>query len=341
MKNCIAALLISFYPVFCFAQQPDTVSIIGVGDIMMGSNYGSGILPPEEGAGLLRDVSAVLQDATVTFGNLEGVLMDSGGTPKQCRDPKVCYTFRTPVKYVQHLSNAGFDLMSIANNHAGDFGDAGRKSTMKTLTEAGISYAGQLQVPISVIERSGLRFALVAFAPNSNCVSLLNLENARKLVMRADSLADIVIVSFHGGAEGPQYQHVPRKHELFHGEDRGNVYAFAHAVVDAGADVVFGHGPHHTRGVEVYRNRFIAYSLGNFCTYGMNITGVNGLAPIAKVYTGPDGTFYKAKLYSTDQEERIRVRFDPSNRVLERIQTLSKEDFPGMEQRIDNYGIVR
>src|SRR3954470_385549 len=101
----------------------DTVSITGVGDIMMGSNYGNGMLPPDDGAGLMKEVEGMLNDSDVTFGNLEGVIMDSGGTPKTCRDPKVCYVFRTPVKYVDNLKRAGFDMMSIANNHAGDFGD--------------------------------------------------------------------------------------------------------------------------------------------------------------------------------------------------------------------------
>ncbi len=319
----------------------DTVSIIGVGDIMMGSNFGSGILPPDDGAGLMKDVENILKSADVTFGNLEGVIMDSGGTPKTCKDPKVCYVFRTPVKYAENLKQSGFDLMSIANNHAGDFGDIGRKSTMSTLDAAGIEFAGQLQKPIAIIERAGVKYGLAAFAPNSNCVSLNDIEGAKKIVAKLDSMVDIVIVSFHGGAEGPQYQHVTRQTEVFYGENRGNVYAFAHAVIDAGADVVFGHGPHHTRGVEVYRNRFIAYSLGNFCTYGMNITGVNGLAPIIKVYTDGKGEFFKAHIVPTDQSQRVKVSVDTEKRVLQRIQQLTREDFPASSINIGDDGWIR
>jgi hypothetical protein len=319
----------------------DTVSIIGVGDIMMGSNHETGVLPPSDGAGLMEEVQDVLAGADITFGNLEGVLMDSGGTPKTCRDPKVCYVFRTPVKFVDNLRRAGFDLMSIANNHAGDFGDLGRNSTMVTLGDAGIEFAGQLQKPIATVERSGIKYGLAAFAPNSNCVNLNDIEFAKKVVAKLDSMVDIVIVSFHGGAEGPQYQHVPRKTELFYGENRGDVYAFAHAVIDAGADVVFGHGPHHTRGVEVYKDRFIAYSLGNFCTFGMNITGVNGLAPIVKVYTNPTGTFLQAHITSTDQSERLKVKVDMEKRVLQRIIQLSHEDFPEATIIIGDDGWIR
>ncbi len=323
-------------------QQPiDTLTVVGVGDIMMGSNYGSGILPSGNGEGLMREVEDILKDADVTFGNLEGVLLNSGGTPKTCRDPKVCYVFRSPESYVDNLARAGFDILSIANNHAGDFGNEGRKSTMITLESAGIEFAGQLQKPWTVIERKGIRYGLVAFAPNSNCVNLNDIPGAKKLVAHVDSLSDIVIVSFHGGAEGPEYQHVLRKTEVFHGENRGNVYQFAHEVIDAGADIVFGHGPHHTRGVEIYKNRFIAYSLGNFCTYGMNTTGVNGLAPIVKVFTSASGEFFSALITSTDQSIRQKVKIDVENRALHRIQQLTKEDFPEIGVTISENGRIR
>ena len=342
MRLFLAAVLLFIISLKSYSQiKKDTVTLIGVGDIMMGSNYGSGMLPPNDGAGLMADVQSLLNNADVTMGNLEGVLLNEGGIAKTCHDPKVCYVFRTPVKYVQNLTKSGFDVMSIANNHAGDFGDLGRKSSMSTLTDAGIEFAGQLQKPYTIFEKDGIKYGFIAFAPNSNCVPLNEIFNAKKMVANLDSLADIVIVSFHGGAEGPQYQHVTRQTEMFHGENRGNVYQFAHQLIDAGADIVLGHGPHHTRGVEVYKNRFIAYSMGNFCTYGMNITGVNGLAPIVKVYTSPTGEFFQAHITSTDQSLRQKVKIDSAKRVLQRIQQLSKEDFPESLVTIDNDGWVR
>jgi len=113
--------------------KKDTLTIIGVGDIMMGTNYPEDKLPPEDGAYLMRQVGSLLQDADVTFGNLEGTLLNEGGIPKKCKDPKVCYAFRTPVHYVRNLVKAGFDMMSLANNHAGDMGDEGRDTTMKPI----------------------------------------------------------------------------------------------------------------------------------------------------------------------------------------------------------------
>jgi hypothetical protein len=322
-------------------SKKDTISIIGVGYIMMGTNYPEDKLPPQDGALLMKNVEQVLRDADVTFGNLEGTLLDQGGVPKTCRDPKVCYAFRTPVRYVSNLVSAGFDIMSLANNHAGDMGDAGRRSSMKTLDEAGILHAGQLDQKTVILEKDSIKYGLVAFAPNSNCVPLNDLENAKKLVAHLDSICDIVIVSFHGGAEGAQYQHVPRTFEMFHGENRGDVYKFSHALIDEGADIVFGHGPHVTRGVELYKNRFIAYSLGNFCTYrGISVSGINGLAPIIKVYTTPEGEFLKGEITPTYQTYGDGVRIDPSKQVIKIIQELTKKDFPESPIRVDENGLI-
>jgi poly-gamma-glutamate capsule biosynthesis protein CapA/YwtB (metallophosphatase superfamily) len=322
--------------------QKDTLTIIGVGDIMMGSNYPTPAgLPPNNGRQLMQAVNGILADADLTIGNLEGVLLDDGGTPKTCRDPKVCYVFRSPEVFVENLTAAGFDIMCLANNHAGDFGEIGRKSSMRTLEKAGLAHAGQLNQPYTVVERNGVRYGFCGFAPNSNCVPLNDWTNARALVKKLDSLVDVVIVGFHGGAEGPQYQHVPRKEEIFHGENRGNVHGFAHAMVDAGADVVFGHGPHVTRAIEVYNDRFIAYSLGNFCTYGgINVSGVNGLAPIVKVFTNRTGRFLKAHITATRQQPRGNVEIDPQKLVIQRIKTLTREDFPELKLEIREDGWV-
>jgi poly-gamma-glutamate capsule biosynthesis protein CapA/YwtB (metallophosphatase superfamily) len=320
---------------------PDTVTIIGVGDIMMGTDYPENRLPPDDGRFLMAAVAHILRDADVTFGNLEGTLLDEGGIPKRCRDPKVCYAFRSPTRYVQNLVDAGFDMVSLANNHAGDMGQPGRDTTMRTLERAGILHAGQLEVPTAILVKDSIRYGLAAFAPNTNCVQINDLEGARRIIRELDSLVDIVIVSFHGGAEGAKHQHVPRAHEIYYGEDRGDVYAFSHALIDEGADIVFGHGPHVTRAVEVYNNRFIAYSLGNFCTYkGINVAGVNGLAPIIKVFTDREGAFLKAEIVPTIQNHQTGVQIDPAKRVTQIIRELTQKDFPETQIRIDDDGLI-
>jgi poly-gamma-glutamate capsule biosynthesis protein CapA/YwtB (metallophosphatase superfamily) len=305
------------------------VSMIGVGDIMMGTNHPQGYLPPNDGAQLMAPVESLLRSADVTFGNLEGTVLDHGGTPKTCANPELCYLFRMPVKNLRPLVRSGFDFLSLANNHVGDFGDYGRAKTIENLEQLGFAYAGLLEFPTAIIRRKGLNFGLAAFAPNHGTVDIRNISQAAEIVRKLAAKVDIVIVSFHGGAEGSGHQRVTRKTEFFHGENRGNVYAFAHAMIDAGADVIFGHGPHVTRAVELYQDRFIAYSLGNFCTYArFNLRGPNGIAPIIKVYTRKNGQFIRAEVTSIRQEGEGGVQLDPEHTAFHTIKSLTESDFP-------------
>lgn len=320
----------------------DTVSIIGVGDIMMGTNFPEDhYLPPNQGKDLLSDVDSILQSADITFGNLEGVILNEGGDPKYCRDPKVCYIFRSPEYMVQNLKDAGFDVMSTANNHAGDFGTPGRENTMRVLDSLEIYHAGLQSRPFVTFEKEGMKYGFAAFAPNTGTMSINDIPGAKAIVAHLDSISDIVIVSFHGGAEGSKYQRVERKTEYFYGENRGNVYQFAHELIDSGADVIFGHGPHVTRAVEVYKNRFIAYSLGNFCTYArFNLRGDNGLAPIVNVFTNSYGEFLHAQVTPVIQYAPGGPRIDHKARVIERLQYLTSKDFPKVKIKIDDSGLI-
>jgi hypothetical protein len=308
----------------------DTISIIGVGDMMLGTNYPSTqYLPPNDGKDILSPVKDILLNADVTFGNLEGSVLDSGGYPKNCKDPSKCYIFRMPTRYVKYLKDAGFDVVSNANNHAGDFGDPGRISTMKTLKEAGIFYSGQTSMPYTTFEINGVKYGFCAFSPNTGTMDISDIPGAVKIVKHLDSISDIVIVSFHGGAEGGTHRHVTRKTEIFLGEDRGNVYEFSHSLIDAGADVVFGHGPHITRAVELYKDRFIAYSLGNFCTYArFSLSGFAGVAPIVKVFVNKKGEFIKGQIFAIKQPGEGGPVIDNSNKVIKEIIELTTADFP-------------
>ncbi len=320
----------------------DTLSIIGVGDIMMGTNFpDESYLPPNQGRDLLEEVDSVLSNADVTFGNLEGVILDDGGNAKYCKNPKICYIFRSPEYMVQNLKDAGFDVMSTANNHAGDFGDPGRKNTMRVLDSLKIHHAGLVARPYTTFMREGMKYGFAAFAPNNGTMSIHDYEQATEIISHLDSITDVVIVSFHGGAEGSKYQHVLRKNETFYGEDRGNVYKFAHHLIDAGADIIFGHGPHVTRAVDIYKRRFIIYSLGNFCTYArFNLRGDNGLAPILKVYTKSDGEFIKAHITPVIQYAPGGPRIDLKGRVIDKLKELTEKDFPEVPISIDAAGII-
>lgn len=327
-------------------QQPDTtlLSIIGVGDIMLGTDYPSvKFLPPNNNCKpLLEPAIHILRNADVTFGNLEGSFLDKGQVAKRCNDSTKCYAFKMPSKFIHCLTNAGFDVVSLANNHVGDFGDAGRRNTRKLLDSVGINYGGLLTHPTSSFVRNGIRFGFCAFAPNSGTCSLNDIERAKEIVTSLKSQNDIVIVSFHGGAEGASHRNVTRKTETFYGENRGNVYEFARHVIDAGADVVFGHGPHVTRAIDLYKGRFIAYSLGNFCTYArFNLKGPNGFAPIVKLYVDKNGKFVKGEIFSIVQLGEGGVSLDDSNQALKEIQRLTKIDFPEVNLNILDNGEVQ
>lgn len=326
-----------------FTQNAKTLTIIGVGDMMLGTNYPSkAYLPPNGGSDLLSDVRKILSDADVTFGNMEGTLFDGEGTPKTCNDSSKCYVFRSPASYVRHFDDAGFDVVSIANNHSGDFGPAGRKGTKAVLKNAGIAYAGLEDTDeTAVFERDGIKYGFCAFAPNSGTCDIRKIEHAKAIVSYLKDKCDIIIVSFHGGAEGASNQHVPMKTELFLGEDRGDVNKFAHAVIDAGADVVFGHGPHVTRAIEVYKDRFIAYSLGNFCTYGrFSLTGPSGFAPIIKLTIDEEGNFQKGEIVPIYQDKTHGPRLDSQKRAITKIKELTKADFPNSDLEISASGII-
>lgn len=319
----------------------DTLCVIATGDIMLGTAYPSrSYLPPgEDCSPLLRPVHHLLQSGDLLFGNLEGGLGDGGGTPKRCKDTTMCYVFRMPSRFGQCLVDAGYDLLSVANNHVNDFGVEGRQITARILDSLGLHYAGFISHPYTLFDKGGVRYGFAAFAPNKGCMDMKDYAGAEAIVRHLDSLADVVIISFHGGAEGREHQHMVRGDEVYLGYNRGSVYRFSHRMVDAGADLVFGHGPHVTRAMELYQDRIICYSLGNFATYRrFNLSGPNGIAPIVKVQVDRQGRFLGGKVEAIYQAGEGGPRPDPRGRAIQKIKFLSESDFPESELKIDAAG---
>ena len=324
-------------------QEEGALTIIGTGDIMLGTSWPSeSYLPPgKDCSPILRPVHHVLQSGDLLFGNLEGVFCSEGGTPKRCKDLTKCYVFRMPDHFLDCILEAGYDVLSVANNHVNDFGPAGRASTAAMLDSADVAYAGFATHPWTLFEKEGVTYGFAAFAPNRGTMDLLDYDRAAEITAILDSMADVVIISFHGGAEGKDHQHVLRGNEEYLGANRGNVYHFAHRVVDAGADVVFGHGPHVTRAVELYRDRLICYSLGNFATYRrFNLRGPNGIAPIVKVKVDSEGNFMKGEVISIYQPGEGGPRIDPAGRASAKLKALTEFDFPDQELVVDSDGIL-
>ncbi|MCB9792262.1 MAG: CapA family protein [Alphaproteobacteria bacterium] len=304
-----------------------TLRLRAAGDVMLGTDFPEGNLPPNDGAGLLDGVAEALRDADLTFINLEGPLCDSGRTTK-CGEGSNCYAFRTPTRYGRYLAEVGVDLASTANNHTNDFGAACRLETEAALDKLGIAYSGRPGT-IATVEANGLKVGMIGFHTSDTCHNLNDTETAAALVQAVAKDHDLVIVSFHGGAEGSKATHVPNGMESFYGEQRGNLRVFTHAVVDAGADLVIGHGPHVLRGMEVYQDRLIAYSLGNFATYGrFNLSGYLGVGAILDVTLAADGRFVSGQLLATQQEGEGVPSMDPEGRAIDLVRSLTEDDFP-------------
>jgi hypothetical protein len=338
-------------------QTKETVTIAAVGDIMLGSPYPNDTrMPPNDGADILKAVMPILSAADIAFGNMEAPITDSG-TSAKCKPPKPleelkpgekpepirCFAFRMPTRYAKYLKDAGFDVMSLANNHALDFGASGSASSRRTLDALGIKHAGsdKVQYSTAYLDVRGVKVAFIGFAHNAVVPNVNDLVTARRLVTEADKKADIVVVSFHGGAEGIANQNVPRQTELYFKEKRGNLPLFSRTVIDAGADLVLGHGPHVLRGMEVYKDRLIAYSLGNFATYGwFRLEAETALTAILEVELAKDGKFLGGKLHSGKQEGRGIPVLDPSGDAIKKVRSLSQTDFGSNAPKIADDGTV-
>jgi hypothetical protein len=286
-------------------------------------------------------IRLVVGDADIVFGNLEGAFAVDGIVPAKCRpesrEAGRCYEFGSPPFLASFLKDAGFTVLSLDNNHAEDYGPEGYVFTQGLLAQRGVVPVPKRTPVILPIRHSTV--AIVPFGFSGRSFHVSDLETARAVVREADQRADVVIVSFHGGAEGENAAHVVDATEEYFEENRGNVLQFAHAVVDAGADLVLGHGPHVPRAVELYRDRLIVYSLGNFWTYGnISIKGTKGVMPLLRSTLASDGTFLAGQLVSLRQRLPGIPELDPENTAIRLIAQLSADDFPASPLKITEAG---
>ena len=216
----VFALTLNCYSDSLITQK--SITITAVGDIMMGTSFPSPrYLPPQNNPRrLIENLIDTLRSSDITFGNLEGSFLNDGEAFKKCRDTAKCYLFRMPEEYAGTLSDAGFNIVSLANNHFGDFGWPAAIRTKKLLDSLGIKYAGPVETPYSIFTRDSVIYGFCAFMLATDSASFFDMANAESIVRFLSDTCDLVIVSFHGGAEGSDYQRVPKKNEFFYGENR-------------------------------------------------------------------------------------------------------------------------
>ncbi|MEZ5346218.1 MAG: CapA family protein [Pyrinomonadaceae bacterium] len=324
--------------------KSSTIKIAAGGDIMLGSPVPDDKhMPPNDGKDLLKPVAPIFKAADIAFANLEAPLADGGVSPKCKEEKPLCFAFRMPTRYANHLKAAGLNVVSLANNHAFDFGNEGRSSTRNALDKLGIKHAGSDsgQFSTAYMEAGGRTIAVIGFAHNKISLNVNNLSAAKNAVEIASRKADIVIVSFHGGSEGTAAQRVPYKKEMFLTEERGNLRLFTRAVVDAGADLVLGHGPHVLRGMEIYKDRLIAYSLGNFAIYGwFKLSGATAKTLVLDVEIDGEGKFVSGKIHPFKLVSWGFLTPDKSNAATQIIRRLSLLDFPKTAPVISDDGSI-
>ena len=303
-----------------------TVALSATGDNIIGNAPGR--LPPGGGKGFYDQVKPALA-ADLVMGNLEEPLTDDTGVSKCDEGSSGCHQFRAPPSYAGILRDAGYRLLNQANNHGYDYGPAGYRNTQQALERYGLKHTGAPN-EITVVELSGVTVAVVGFSSYVWSNSLIDIASAKKVIAKAAGMADLVVVQVHMGAEGSDKTKVKPGTELFLGENRGDPVKFSHAVIDAGADLVVGHGPHVLRAMEFYKGRLIAYSLGNFAGGQGTLSNSGRLAygGVLKVSLAPDGTWAGGQFVSTYLNGAGRPTMDGKLRGLQLIQSLCKSDFP-------------
>jgi poly-gamma-glutamate capsule biosynthesis protein CapA/YwtB (metallophosphatase superfamily) len=277
------------------------------------------------------------------MGNLEQPLTGDTGSSKCGVPPRAnCYAFRSPPSYARHLKGAGFQLLNTANNHSNDFGAAGYRNTVQALDDAGLEHTGA-EDQITVVTVKGMKVAVVGFSPYAGANNLNDLDHARSVIEEAEGQADLVVVQVHMGAEGSGKGHVRPGSELFFGENRGDPIKFSHAVIDAGADIVIGHGPHVLRGMEFYRGKLIAYSLGNFAGGGKTLSseGVLKYAGVLHASLTEEGRWVGGSFVSTYLGPTgVPTRDAADERGRKLVASLSEADFDDTAARIGKDGSI-
>jgi len=233
------------------APPPRATTLVFVGDIMLSRHVGARMVAENNWLLPFEATADWLKAHDITFGNLESPFLNEG--------PRVTegLSFKTEPAAVAGLIAAGFDVVSTANNHAFDRGLAGVTYTLKLLDDNGVKYSGTATStaasPAAILKRNGKTFGFLAYSyfARKPYLAGMNIETMTSEVHTLTSTTDFVIVSMHAGEE---YTRQPSAQQV----------EFAHAAIDAGADIVVGHHPHWIQPVEKYRDGLIFYSLGNF-----------------------------------------------------------------------------
>ena len=200
---------------------------------------------------------------SLMIGNLEGTFAKENRISKCLYIATKCHAFRSGTSFAYALKDAGFDFISLVNNHSYDYGEDGLSDTEEVLNSVGIPFISHTK-PSVVINIDNKKVGILGLSSTPPAISINDFDFIKKEIEKLKEISDIVIVIFHGGAEGSDKTIVTGKYEYLGTENRGNVELVAKTSIDSGADIVLGSGPHVLRKVSYYKNKPIIYSAGNF-----------------------------------------------------------------------------
>lgn len=299
------------------------VSIVGVGDLMLGS-WVTPILQREDVSYPFRGTSHYLRSGDVTIANLEAPFT-TGGEPFEKK-----YNFKVPPELANGLKPAGISLVTLANNHIMDYGETGLLSTLETLEQLQIKYCGagrtlaEANQPAIVQMRDkqiaffgySMTFPTEFYASDTTSGAAYPEPELLQQTLEAwEKHVDYTVVSFHWSAEKLE---IPKDYQVH----------FAHLAIDSGADLVLGHHPHVLQGLEIYKNRLIAYSLGNYVFGSYSDYARDSV--ILKAYLNEDGLFYAycipINVYNAEIEFQPKVlEGQIAKEVIHKLQRLSAD----------------
>lgn len=270
-----------------------------------------------------ENVSAYTKSPTIMIGNLEGTFAQEDRVSKCTYMTNRCHAFRGDKSFAESLKIAGFDFINLVNNHSYDFGDEGLADTEQVLTEFDIPFISQTK-PVAEFVKDGKKVGILGVSstpPKNTITDYIFIEETIKMLK---SRNDIVILIFHGGAEGSDKTIVTGNYEYVGTENRGNVEMVAKKSIDAGADIVLGSGPHVLRKVEYYKNRPIIYSAGNFFGGNQKLT-TKGILGISAIFTvTKSGEVFSHKITPIVLSEQGVPQYDQSEQSINLIEGLSQ-----------------
>jgi len=292
------------------ASTVEPVHMVFGGDIVLGNSFVVEHIPKEWEASYFAGVRNILKQADIAFGNFEDTLTEHEKTSKNPASGRA-YAFRSPPHYADLLYQEGFRVVNVANNHANDFGETGFKDTLNNLKQAGIKVTG-LRDEGATLSVRGLNIAILGFTYSNRFNTVFDLAEGAEMVRQAKAKGQYVIVTFHAGAEGSPAIWHGNEEEEFLGENRGNTVAFSRAMIDAGADLVVGHGPHVLRAAECYQGKPIVYSLGNFVGVGgLSAKNFAAVSALLQVDIAQNGTIQNINLVPLRFNEQKLPQPDP------------------------------